>query len=318
MTGLLRTGALLVLSLILAGCKLAVIVVEGGEVQSTSSGTCSAGVVCINQINDTNYAETFTAIPSSGWRFVKWNSGGDFLCAESKNPECVLSNVELAGYEAAESIVASGATFFIMPVFSEILPRPDYDPGRTDYDGGVDSSMMDRVYWSVDGTPPDADSDQWFSSSVNRCASSYSALGDAGYYSSQGVRRWVNDFTQMECVNVCSADGSLVNNVQDNFNCVFVLGGSVVQSCSPVDVPGRWASLTTAVHTPDHVECEEDVIYNNPGNGGGQADGFPVDDVVDSEVYSAATAADSNVDWGNQAYTLYHANFVDYWNDSSL
>lgn len=318
MTSLLRAGALLALSIILAGCKLAVIVVEGGEVQSTASGTCSAGLVCINQINDTNFAETYTAVPSPGWQFVKWNSGTGFNCADSTNPDCAISNVGLGGIEAVDAVVASGATFFVMPVFEEIEvggPRPEYDPNRTDYDGGVDPSMMNRIYWSVDGTPPDPDSNRWFEDPVNRCESSYSALSDAGYYASRSVQRWANSTTTNECVNICS-DGAPINSPLDAFNCR-TRGESVVQDCSTVVIPGGWAQLSESVHSPAHVECQEDVIFNDPGNGDGQADGFPRDNVLDVEAYSAATAAESDVDWGSHFITLFHANYVDYWNEPS-
>ncbi|MEZ5567251.1 MAG: PilC/PilY family type IV pilus protein [Halioglobus sp.] len=48
------------------------------------------------------------------------------------------------------------------------------------------------------------------------------------------------------------------------------------------------------------------------------ADGYPKDNVVNADVYSAATPADSNVNWGGTAYTFYSANYIDYLNDNSL
>ena len=56
---------------IIAGCKVAVMVVEGGEVQSTGSGTCIAATICIVEVNDTNFTETFTAVANTGWYFEK-------------------------------------------------------------------------------------------------------------------------------------------------------------------------------------------------------------------------------------------------------
>jgi len=108
---------LLSISLLMAGCKLAVIVVEGGEVQSISSGTCLEGAICVHQVNDTNYAETFTAVPSSGWVFKKWNWGGGFFCGKSTNPTCTLSLEGTAGNADFEALVASDITFYIMPIF---------------------------------------------------------------------------------------------------------------------------------------------------------------------------------------------------------
>ena len=116
----------------LQGCKVAVIVVEGGEVQSTMSGTCIPanpgvfGSVCIHEVSDTNFSETFTAVPDSGMTFVKWNSGDGFLCADSTNPACEVSNTVFAGNPFAEAIVSSNAVFYLMPIFSESV---DLNPG---------------------------------------------------------------------------------------------------------------------------------------------------------------------------------------------
>ena len=109
---------LLVISiLVLSGCKLAVINVEGGEVQSTGSGICIAGTVCLIGVADTNFSETFTAVPDEGWYFHKWNQGGRFLCGNSLNPDCRLSFEGLQGEENIEAIVASSEVFYLMPVF---------------------------------------------------------------------------------------------------------------------------------------------------------------------------------------------------------
>ncbi|MFT4520644.1 MAG: hypothetical protein ACI9JM_003048 [Halioglobus sp.] len=63
---------------ILAGCKIPVIEVESGEVQS-DSGTYTpglAGTVCVHEVTDTSFSENFIAVQDSGWHFTGWNSGG--------------------------------------------------------------------------------------------------------------------------------------------------------------------------------------------------------------------------------------------------
>lgn len=127
-----RLIALTLTLFLLSGCKLAVMVVEGGEVQSLASGTCVppvpgvTGTVCIHEVADTTYTESFTAVPDTGWEFVKWNSGDDFLCKNSTNPTCVVDNTLVAGLAAAEAIVASDKAYYIMPVFIEVgLPITD-------------------------------------------------------------------------------------------------------------------------------------------------------------------------------------------------
>ena len=115
----LKTLSTLLLLSTLASCKLGVIVVDGGQVTSGSSGTCMAQTNCVHEITDTNYTETFTAVPAIGWNFLRWNTGGDFLCGDSTNPVCVVSTVPLTGIPVGESIIASQQSFYIMPVFEE-------------------------------------------------------------------------------------------------------------------------------------------------------------------------------------------------------
>jgi len=117
--------------LLVSGCKLAVINVEGGEVQSTGSGTCVAGTVCLVDVADTNFSETFTAVPDEGWYFHKWNQGGRFFCGNSFNPECSLSFEGLQGEEKIETLVASSEVFYLMPVFRPIEPDDVVVEGRT-------------------------------------------------------------------------------------------------------------------------------------------------------------------------------------------
>ena len=114
---------------ILAGCKLAVIVVEGGEVQSTGSGTCSAGTVCVINVEDTSFSETFTAIPADGWYFHKWNQGDRFFCGNSVYLKCELSFESVQGEENIETLVASDEVFYLMPVFKQ-LPEANLVEGQ--------------------------------------------------------------------------------------------------------------------------------------------------------------------------------------------
>jgi hypothetical protein len=108
---------LLSITLLMAGCKLAVIVVEGGEVQSTGSGTCAEGTICIVDVTDTNFSERFAAIPDDGWYFQKWNSGDRFFCGGSTDSICTLSFQGLEDSKAVEDMVASSELFYLMPVF---------------------------------------------------------------------------------------------------------------------------------------------------------------------------------------------------------
>ena len=121
----LKLILLICITALLASCKLAVIVVEGGKVTSDDSGTCSAGKICVHQVNDTNYHEQFLAVANNGWVFERWNSGGDFFCAPSTNPFCILNLAEIESNEAIEALVASDETFYIMPIFVQARPVTD-------------------------------------------------------------------------------------------------------------------------------------------------------------------------------------------------
>ncbi len=120
-----------ILSSLTAGCKLGLIAVEGGDIQS-ESGTyvCQSGMNCVVEISDTTFNEKFEAIPAEGFEFVKWIDGPSFLCGGSTNAVCTVNNVALAGNALAEAIVASDSYFYILPEFRAV-PAPDPDPQPT-------------------------------------------------------------------------------------------------------------------------------------------------------------------------------------------
>ncbi|MBN7796878.1 hypothetical protein [Parahaliea mediterranea] len=130
-------GLLFVISsLAVPGCKLAVIVVEGGEVRSTGSGTCVAGLVCVVDVTDTGFSDEFRAVPGEGWYFHKWNSGSRFFCGGSADPECKLYFSDYPGSEdnvQLQELVKSSEVFYLMPVFKQTPPEiavPDNRPVR--------------------------------------------------------------------------------------------------------------------------------------------------------------------------------------------
>jgi hypothetical protein len=143
--------ALFVISLaaLTTGCKLAVIVVEGGEVLSDRSGTCVAGSVCVVVVEDTLYSDFFEPIAYEGWYFDSWNSGDRFLCGGSINPGCALS---FSGVEdKAEVIVKSSETFYLMPIFKPIEPNNITVERRTvTVDGRVWLQPVDFTGYSYD------------------------------------------------------------------------------------------------------------------------------------------------------------------------
>lgn len=102
---------------LMAGCKLAIIVVEGGTVDSRGSGLCVAGAICIVDVSEPGFSEHFGALPEDGWYFQKWNSGDGFFCGGSTDPTCTLSFQGHEESKAVEDMVASAETFYLMPIF---------------------------------------------------------------------------------------------------------------------------------------------------------------------------------------------------------
>jgi hypothetical protein len=92
-------------------------VVEGGEVQSGASGTCVAGTVCITEVRDSNFNDTFTAVAYPGWKFVRWNRTDGSLCTDLRDPICIIDNRLLKGQPGPEAVIASDRSFYLMPVF---------------------------------------------------------------------------------------------------------------------------------------------------------------------------------------------------------
>lgn len=142
-----RNAATAALGLALTGCKLAVIVGEGGSVTSQSGNhDCDGPGYCIIQINDASFSETFTAIPRPGYEFLRWQDGLGFQCADGLSPVC---NISIPSGEAGAAILASYETGSIRPLFTNVGIDTDGDGLRDsidpddDNDGVLDEDDLD-------------------------------------------------------------------------------------------------------------------------------------------------------------------------------
>lgn len=161
--------------------------------------------------------------------------------------------------------------------------RPDYDPTATYANS---SARADKIYWSTNGSPPGTGSNRYFSADRNRCAESYAPLLAEGK-TEVNARRWRN------------SDESDPSN----------------------RIKGRWRTLSTGVKNPVHVDCEADIINENPSNGPNLGDGYPkrapgnypangleyTTDINDPALYTNWTA-----------YSFYTKHYMDWRYDSSL
>lgn len=122
---LLKTLVLIAVAALVAGCKLAVIVNEGGVVQS-SSGThdCAEGTICTIEITSPTFSESFTAVAKPGYQFIKWQDGNGFICAGSTNPACTLA---MSGNRVEAAAVATFEKVYAMPVFKFVGIDTDGD-----------------------------------------------------------------------------------------------------------------------------------------------------------------------------------------------
>jgi hypothetical protein len=138
------TKPLLLLCMVgaLAGCKLEIVAVQGGDV-GWSGGSCSEGNNCVVQITDPNFSDSFTVTPNPGYEFVKWQKGSGFLCGDSTNLTCTLTMPADAGVAAA--IIGVFATGYVMPVYKDVGFDTDGDGifDRQDTDDDNDGILDD-------------------------------------------------------------------------------------------------------------------------------------------------------------------------------
>jgi len=134
----LKTLALISVVSLVTGCRVGVAVFEGGNVLSQSGvRDCEEMYTCIFEVNDTNFTETFTAVPKEGYEFEKWKSGDSFLCGDSAEPICEVDNTGLTGNEDIEQIIDSDKLYYLIPEFKFIgidaPPQPQPPPPPPGY-----------------------------------------------------------------------------------------------------------------------------------------------------------------------------------------
>jgi len=157
--------------------------------------------------------------------------------------------------------------------------RPPYDPTAT----YASSFTANRIYWTTDGTVPDPGSSRWFAEGQNRCAASFDSLDDAGRFTPERARRWVNSSVQPgQCYFGCAPGTTLINPSSGNSNqacyeevtstspapkLVYAQDDNWDNSCPSglqyVDPPGpnndacyQWQTTTTP--TPGYVFSQDD------------------------------------------------------------
>jgi hypothetical protein len=120
---LLKILSVIVTIGIAAGCKVAVVVPSSGDVASaTGSRNCAGGTLCEFNVKDRTFSESFTAVARPGYKFSRWKAGPGFLCGNSRNSTCVVTNtMATEEYEGVfDAVIAGGSVFYAMPIFEYV------------------------------------------------------------------------------------------------------------------------------------------------------------------------------------------------------
>jgi len=121
---------LLISLLMLASCKIRIIVPEGGSV-TTQSGAyrCAAGKTCNIDVVDFYFDQTFVAKPANGYTFKFWKKADRRFCGQDTRP-CQLTTVGTNGNKDLAKVMMSffesNEVFYLQPVF-EIAGTGGFD-----------------------------------------------------------------------------------------------------------------------------------------------------------------------------------------------
>ncbi len=185
--------------------------------------------------------------------------------------------------------------------------RPEYDPNAT----YVSRFQTNTIYWSTNQYYPSSNTEQYFSTSSNRCASSTTPLNTVGKFTSK-AQLWR------------PSDGYW--DTDSGWKCTkykrrWCQNWEYVSNTYWRGDEAEWRALSTSDQSPMRVDCAADVtIPGNSGNGS-EPTGYPYQpnspDASNSQAYTD-TLSTSNVNWGNTTYTFYSAHYMDWLYDDTI
>lgn len=120
MASFFRVYIILAISLVLVGCKIRIMVPEGGRVVSESGAyVCESGQTCDIDIVDFFFDEKFIAEPKAGYFFRLWQKGSGAFCGERFENDCRLTTTVFQGKDAFLPFVEADDIYFLKPLFSK-------------------------------------------------------------------------------------------------------------------------------------------------------------------------------------------------------
>ena len=150
-------------------------------------------------------------------------------------------------YQANYDASSTGARPKVLIVFDDSGSMSDLVEGQRPQYAAAESYTVsvppDRIYWSTDGTLPPSSSNNWFSATQNRCASSYDDLAVSGRFTAERAARWVDSTVQQgQCTKECP-DGTEYRNPSgpNNSGCYTRQGTSSVPASKLVKTVNDWS-----------------------------------------------------------------------------
>ena len=181
------------LGLLLAGCKIEIIVPEGGRVTTLSGAhSCEAGETCEVSVSDIFFDETFVAEPAEGMHFSGWDKIDRGFCGGSTN-NCRLftttfgdSPFLMAFLENDNQVFHLNPTFteggagFAACEFVQSSPGGEFDVCAVG-EGLDDEScrLLSIGFFGVEGSNSITDTDCTAGDPVGYCSTEF---GDIYYY----------------------------------------------------------------------------------------------------------------------------------------
>ncbi|MEH6609707.1 MAG: hypothetical protein V7696_10085 [Halioglobus sp.] len=168
---------LILLAFPLVGCKLVIEVPEGGRVVNQDNvEQCPASQVCVIEVVDTFFNQTFTAEPEDGYIFKGWRSRAGGQCGGSDG-DCALFTLFFQGIPFFESILASNQEYYLEPIFEKFELVNSVECEQAPADSGIN---FDHIYSTFEA--------QNFTQFISgncfyvEASSSDAAIGDLAFY----------------------------------------------------------------------------------------------------------------------------------------